>query len=99
MLPTEAQLTKWLLENWPSVVIGCSVALIYIAAFLRLHAFLQRVKKTEDSLVQLQSDFLHLESLVFMMATSHCQKYPLEMKDIMTKMVPAPRKETSDGKS
>ncbi len=83
MPTTEAQTLKWLSENWPSVLVGLSAGITYVAAYLRLQTFLGRIDKAEKEMVRLAREMVHLKVKLAQVVLTHCQKYPAEMERLM----------------
>lgn len=72
-MPTETQLIEWLWINFPSVAIGCSIGIIYIALYLRLRAFLERMDKTEKQMIKHSKELLQVKEKLAQLIICHCK--------------------------
>lgn len=83
MVITEATVISWLSANYPSVLIGLSVAIIYVAAYLRLKAFFDRVEKVETELTAQKRELVRLKARLSQLILSHCQQHKDDLKELM----------------
>lgn len=83
MPPTEATLITWLSDNWPSLMIGLSGALIYATAYLKLTAFLARVDAAEKAIVKLNRKCLLTRIKVEKLVLQHCSRHEEDLKELM----------------
>ena len=83
MVITEATVISWLSANYPSVLIGLSVAIIYIAAYLRLKAFFDRMEKVETELTAQKRELVRLKARLSQLILSHCQQHKDDLKELM----------------
>lgn len=83
MVITEAAVISWLSANYPSVLIGLSVAIIYVAAYLRLKAFFDRMEKVETELTAQKRELVRLKSKLSHLILSHCQQHKDDLKELM----------------
>ena len=80
---TEAQAWIWISSNWPSVVIGLSVAITYVAAYSRLVAYLGRLEKVEKELLRSNREVMQLRIRVAKLTVNHCQRHPEDLERLM----------------
>jgi hypothetical protein len=83
MLPTEATLITWLSNNWPTLTIGLSGALIYATAYLKLVAFLARVDALEKSIVKLNRKCLSMKLKIERLVLRHCSRHEEDVVDLL----------------
>lgn len=83
MVITEAAVISWLSANYPSVLIGLSVAIIYVAAYLRLKAFFDRMEKVETELTAQKRELVRLKARLSQLILSHCQQHKDDLKELM----------------
>lgn len=83
MVITEATVISWLSANYPSVLIGLTVAIIYVAAYLRLKAFFDRMEKVETELTAQKRELVRLKSKLSQLILSHCQQHKDDLKELM----------------
>ena len=83
MVITEATVINWLSANYPSVLIGLSVAIIYVAAYLRLKAFFDRMEKVATELTAQKRELVRLKSKLSQLILSHCQQHKDDLKELM----------------
>ena len=83
MVITEATVISWLSANYPSVLIGLSVAIIYVATYLRLKAFFDRMEKVETELTAQKRELVRLKSKLSQLILSHCQQHKDDLKELM----------------
>lgn len=82
-MPTESQVVTWLTNNWPTVVVALSAGTIYVAAYLRLHAFLAIVASQTKQLAALRQRVRIQREILEALIANHCNKYPLETKEML----------------
>ena len=83
MVITEATVISWLSANYPSVLVGLSVAIIYVAAYLRLKAFFDRMEKVETELTAQKRELVRLKARLSQLILSHCQQHKDDLKELM----------------
>ena len=83
MAITEATVISWLSANYPSVLIGLSVGIIYVVAYLRLKAFFDRMEKVETELTSLKQEQVRLKAKLSQLILSHCQQHKDDLKELM----------------
>lgn len=83
MPPTETQVLTWLYSNWPSVLLGLSVALIYVSAWSRLNTFLARIEKSEKATVKQAQELVQVKVKIAQLCLIHCKKYGDDLDKLM----------------
>jgi hypothetical protein len=83
MLPTEATLITWLSNNWPTLTIGLSGALIYATGYIKLVAFLARVDAAEKAIVKLNRKCLLVRMKVEKLILQHCSRHEEDLKELL----------------
>jgi len=92
MVITEAMLTSWLSANFPSVLIGLITATTFIAIYLRLRVFLDRMDKAETELVKVSKSLYRLKLKVNQIVLFHCRMHKEDLESLM-KMDPEDQKD------
>jgi len=80
---TEATLISWLSGNWPSVLLGLTAAITYVAAISRLQKFTARIDTTERELLRISHEIACQKAKMARVMIHHCRRHPEDMEQLM----------------